>query len=186
MRKTILILSLGFLGALALTYGSATVARAEAAHRTRVTVSAAAGIATIDKTFTHEAGGIQFDLPDGWKSEEDGDLLTVSAPDHSIAIVFWVMEAKDFEVAAAALDEELGKQVKNVKFDGDVKEDKHNGMPHASVSGSGQIEGHDVVFSADLLMAKKPVIVLTFAKPGDLEKHADSYAKLVKSIKKLD
>jgi hypothetical protein len=112
-------------------------------------------------------------------------MLTVSAPDDSIAIVFWVTEAGDFEAAATALGEELAKMIKKLKFDGEPKEGKHNGMPHVSVSGSGQIEGADIAFSADLLMAKKPVIVLTFASPENFEKHGNSYLKLVQSIKKV-
>jgi hypothetical protein len=142
-------------------------------------------LAGADETFTHEAGGIQFNLPSGWKSEPDGELLTVSAPDDSITMVFWVTEAGDFEAATEALDTELAKQIKNLKFDGEPKEGKHNGMPHASVSGSGQVEGQDIAFSADLLMAKKPVIILTFASPENFEKHGSSYMKLVKSIKKV-
>jgi hypothetical protein len=141
--------------------------------------------AIVDETFKHEAGGIQFNLPAGWKATPDGELLTVSAPDDSITMIFWVTEADDFDAAADALDEELAKQIKSLKFDGEPKEDKHNGMPHVSVSGSGQVEGQGIAFSADLLMSKKPVIILTFASPENYEKHGNSYMKLVQSIKKL-
>ena len=137
------------------------------------------------KTYTHEAGGITFDLPDGWKAEPDGDQLTVSPEGGGIAVVFWVTEENDFDAATKALGTELGKQIKNLKFDGEPKDDTHNGMEHASVSGTGQIEGKDILFSADLLQAKKPVIVLTFGVAGNIEKHAAEYSKLVKSIKKV-
>ena len=94
-------------------------------------------------------------------------------------------EEDDFEAASEAVGEELGKTLKNIKFDADKKEDTHNGMPHASFSGSGQIEGREVLFSADLLQAKKPVIVLTFGVADQLQKHAGAYTQLVKSIKKV-
>lgn len=139
-----------------------------------------------DEPYTHQAGGITFNLPDGWKAEPDGDQLTVSSPDKSIAVVFWVTEEKDFDAATKALGEELGKQIKNLKFDGEAKEDTHNGMPHSYVSGSGQIEGQDILFRTDILMAKRPVIVLTFGSADNLQKHAEDYAKLVKSIKKVE
>jgi predicted Zn-dependent protease len=150
------------------------------AHSLPANTSAAA-----DKTYTHEEGGIQFDAPDGWKSEVDGDVLTLSAPDDSISIVFWVPEADTFDAALEALEEELTKMVKNIKLDGEAKTDTHNGMKHAGLTGSGQIEGADVLWSVDLLLGKKPVIALTFASPGNFEKQAEGYSNLVKSIKKI-
>lgn len=185
MRTTNLILTLGVSSALALMCGSMSAAPSNAHLYTHGAGAAVVISAAADETFTHEAGGIQFDLPSGWKSKPDGELLTVSAPDDSITMVFWVTEAGDFEAAADALDKELAKQIKNLKFDGEPKEGKHNEMPHASVTGSGQVEGQDIAFSADLLMAKKPVIILTFASPENFEKHGSSYMKLVKSIKKV-
>ena len=183
MRTTNLILTFGVSSALALTCGSMSAAPSNAhryTHGAEVVISAAA-----DETFTHKAGGIQFDLPDGWKSEPDGELLTISAPDDSITMVFWVTEAGDFNAATEALGEELAKQIKNLKFDGEPKSDTHNGMDHASVTGSGQVDGKDIVFSADILEAKKPLIVLTLGSLENLQKHAEDFSKLVKSIKKV-
>ena len=137
------------------------------------------------KTFTHEAGGITFTLPAGWKAEPDGAQITASPEAGGVSISFWVTEEDDFEAASEAVGTELGKMLKNIKFDGEPKEDTHNGMPHASFTGSGQIEGQDVLFSADLLQAKKPVIVLTFGVADQLQKHAPAYSQLVKSIKKV-
>lgn len=137
------------------------------------------------KTFTHEGAGITFDLPAGWTAEPDGDQLTVAPADESIALVFWVTEEDDFDAAAKALGAELAKQIKNLKFDGEPKADTHNGMAHAAVSGSGQIDGKDIAFSADILEAKQPLIVLTFGSVENLQKHAGDYSKLVKSIKKV-
>ncbi len=170
MRIVTLILCLGLLASPAFAHGMP----ADAA------VNAAA-----DKTYTHEEGGIQFDAPDGWKSEVDGEQITMSAPDDSISIVFWVPEADTFDEALDALEEELTKMVKNIKLDGEAKSDTHNGMKHAGLTGSGQVEGANVLWSVDLLMAKKPVIALTFASPGNFEKHAEAYSKLVKSLRKV-
>lgn len=181
MKISNLVLSLGAAGVLTFAAAAAPAASRGADGLTKGSAAAPQG----GKTFTHQAGGITFELPEGWESETEGDQLTVSAPDGSISAVFWVTEEDDFEEAAKALGEELAKQVKGLKFDGEPKEDTHNGMPHASVSGSGQIEGKDILFSADLLEAKKPVIVLTFGAAESLQKHAADYVKLVKSIKKI-
>lgn len=139
------------------------------------------------EVYTHEAGGVQFELPKGWKAEPDGEQITVSPADDSIGMVLWVASENTFEAAVEALGDELEKQIKNPKLDGDgePKEDTHNGMPHVSLSGSGTIEGRHALWSVDLLMAKKPVIVLTFAAPEEFKKHAADFAKLVDSIKKV-
>jgi hypothetical protein len=177
LRTPKLVLGLGLALALAAAVAG-PAAKTAAASR----ASAAAQDA---KTYTHEAGGITFDLPDGWKAEPDGDQLTVSPAAGGIGVTFWVTEEDDFDAASKALGEELGKQVKNLKFDGEPKSDTHNGMEHASVSGSGQINGKDILFSADLLQAKKPVIVLTFGAAEGIQKYGADYSKLVKSIKKV-
>lgn len=141
---------------------------------------------TEGKTFTHEEGGLSFTLPAGWKAEPDGTQITASPADGGISITFWVAEEDDFEAASEALGEELGKQIKNLKLDGEPKEGTHNGMQYAAVRGSGQIEGQDIVFSADLLAAKKPVIILSFGTAEGLQKYAGEYSQLVKSIRKVD
>jgi hypothetical protein len=137
------------------------------------------------KTFTHEEGGVTFTLPAGWKAEPNGAQITASPEEGGVSVAFWVTEEDEFDAAVDAVGKELDKLLDNVKLDGEPKEGTHNGMPHASLSGTGQIQGHDVLFSADILMAKKPVIVLSFGVADQLHKHADDYSKLVKSIKKV-
>jgi len=156
-----------------------------AASNARAAQKAGAAEQSEPKTFTHEAGGITFTVPAGWKAEPDGEQITVSPEEGGISIVLWVTKEDDFEDAAKALGEELGKQVKNLKFDGEPKEGTHNGMSYESVKGSGQIEGQDIIFSADLLAAKKPVIILSFGTAEGLQKHSGEYTELVKSIKKI-
>jgi predicted Zn-dependent protease len=178
-----LLLGLGV--AAALTLACAVPTPSDASAGTAGDAPAAAAAQGEVKTYTHEAGGITFDVPPGWKAEPDGAQLTVSPEDDSVGVVFWVTEEEDFEHAAKALGVELGKQVKNLKIDDEPKVNTHNGMQHAAVTGSGQVGGHDVLFSADLLQAKKPFIVLTFGSEESLKKHAAEYSQLVKSIKQV-
>jgi hypothetical protein len=168
-----------------LFFGAALAFSLAAAVPTASNVKAAPAAAQEGKTFTHEAGGITFTLPAGWKAEPEGEQITASPEEGGISIVLWVTEEDDFEDASKELGQELGKQVKNLKLDGEPKEGTHNGMSYASVKGSGQIEGQDIIFSADLLAAKKPVIILSFGTAEGLQKYADEYAELVKSIKKV-
>jgi hypothetical protein len=155
------------------------------AHEGDTATGHAAAQASAGETFTHQEGGIQFTAPEGWKAEVEGEQLTVSPPGGGIGMVFWVPEGDTFEAAVEALEEELGKTIKSPNFDGEPKEGTHNGMPYASLSGTGIIEGENVAFSVDLLMAKKPVIILTFASPENLKKHEADYWGIVKSIKKV-
>ncbi len=149
----------------------------------------AAGVAVVAaqdaKTFTHEGAGVTFDVPPGWTAEPDGEQLTVAPAGGGVSLVFWVPEEEDFDEATKALGEELAKQIEDIKFDGEPKADKHNGMDHAAVSGSGKVDGKEILFSADILEAKKMLIVLTFGSAEGIQKHAADYMKLVKSIKKV-
>lgn len=167
---------------LAAAFAVATVA--SAAKNTNGTNHAAA--AQDAQHYTHKDSGITFDVPAGWKAEPDGEQLTVSSPDDSVALVFWVPAESTFDAAVAALDEELAKTIQKMKADGEVKVDTHNGMRHAGQSGTGEIEGKNILWSVDMLQAKKPVIILTFAAPEQIEKHAGDYAKLIKSITKAE
>lgn len=151
----------------------------------RASSSPPSAAAQTAKTFRHEEGGVQFDLPEGWKAEPDGEMISVSSPDDAFNMFFLVTEGDTLKEAAEALDEELGKIVKDAKLTGEPKEDEHNDMPHFSQSGTGEIEGVKVDLSVDILLAKKPVLILTTAATGQYEKHAEAAARLINSIKRM-
>lgn len=182
MKKNSLLICLSLAAALALASLTLAAKNTSGARHNGYDNSAAAATAQDAKSYTHKDSGVTFELPAGWEAEPDGEQLTVSSADNSVALVFWVPAEGTFDEAVKALDEELEKTIKEMKADGDVKVDTHNGMRHAGQSGTGKVEGKDVLWSVDMLQAKKPVIILTFAAPGQIEKHAADYAKLVKSI----
>ncbi len=159
--------------------GTAKTSNADSANSTLAATSGEG------ETFTHKEGGLQFEVPKGWKAEPDGDQLTVSSPDNSINMVFWVPEEDTFAAATEAVMTELGKVVKNAKVVEPGKEDTHNGMSHYSVTGTGDIEGHNIFWSVDLLAAKKPVIILSMLVPEKFEQYAADAKQLIKSIKKV-
>lgn len=136
------------------------------------------------EVFTHSDAGLQFTLPKGWKATPDGTVITVGPADDSVQMVFWVPEQETFDAAVKELENELGKIIKNVKVNDKGKSDTHNGMPHYSEGGTGEVDGVTIEWSVDVLAAKKPVIILTFAAPQLFEKHADAFVKLIQSIKK--
>lgn len=137
-----------------------------------------------DNVYTHPAGGVQFEAPPTWKAEADGEVMTLTAADGSLSIVFWVPKEGTIEEALTALDGELGKIIKNIKPSGEPEKGTLNGMTTYNVEGTGEVNGASIEWSGHLIEAKKPVIALTFAAPGAYEKHEKDVDAFVKSIKK--
>jgi hypothetical protein len=135
--------------------------------------------------FTHKEGGIKFEVPNGWKATPDGDNMTVSSADGGLQVVFWVPAENSFDAAVKELDKEVSKTIKNVKTVGKPTQDTHNGMPHYGESGTGEVNGNTIAWSVDVLSAKKPVIILSFAAPNLYEKNSADYEKLINSIQKI-
>ena len=135
--------------------------------------------------FTHKEGGIQFKVPSGWKATPSGDNMTVASADGGLQVVFWVPVENNFEDAVKDLDKELSKTIKKTKTVGKPTTDTHNGMPHYGESGTGEVDGNTIAWSVDVLSARKPVIILSFAAPNLYEKNSADYQKLINSIKKI-
>ena len=149
-------------------------------------VGASNGSPTQDnRHFSHQEAGVQFDLPKGWKAKPDGEVITVSTADDSLQMVFWVPDDDTFDATVKDLDKELEKTIKNIKTTDKGTSDTHNGMPHFSTGGTGQVNGVTIEWSVDVLAAKKVVLILTFAAPGIAEKHADEAVLFISSIKKI-
>jgi hypothetical protein len=174
LKKLVISLCIALIGSALVTTNSLT---------TRAFVAAAA--AQAGKTFTHPDAGVQFQLPAGWKAKPDGEVITVSSADDALQVVFWVPDENSFEAAVKELDKELGKTIKNMKTEGKPSQDVLNGMPHYGETGTGDVNGATIVWSVDVLGAKKPLILLTFAAPNLFEKNADAYEKLLSSLKKI-
>jgi len=175
LKKLILILCLALAAMLLL------LAPVSAMHTGTSTVSPTQE----DRVYSHKEAGVQFELPKGWKAKPDGEVITVSTADDSLQMVFWVPDENTFDAAVKDVDKEIGKTIKNVKITDKGSSDTHNGMPHFSTGGTGDVDGTTIEWSVDVLSAKKVVIILTFAAPGIAEKHADEAAQFINSIKKI-
>jgi hypothetical protein len=138
-----------------------------------------------NRLFSHKEAGVQFELPKGWKAKPDGEVITVSTADDSLQMVFWVPDEDTFDAAVKDLDKELAKTIKNIKTTDKGTSDTHNGMPHFSEGGTGEVNGVTIEWSVDVLAARKAVVILTFAAPGVAEKHAEEALKFITSIKKI-
>ncbi len=193
MKKLNLILALMLGAALALACSgggdkpttSTNTATDKKAQPAKTETTKSSDSAQDSNVFTHKEGGIQFEVPSGWKATPSGDNMTVSSADGGLQVVFWVPVENSFEDAVKDLDKELSKTIKNTKTIGKPTQDTHNGMPHYGESGTGEVDGNTIAWSVDVLSAKKPVIILSFAAPNLYEKNSADYDKLIKSIKKI-
>ena len=167
-------------------FGVALLCSALAGGAPARTARLGASLTQDNETYTHKEAGVQFQLPKDWKAKPDGEVITVSSPDDALQVVFWVPDEETFDATVKDIDKELSKTIKNIKTTGKPTQDTHSGMAHYGVTGTGEVDGAAIVWSVDVLAAHKPLILLTFAAPNLFEKHAEEYAKLVGSIKKID
>jgi predicted Zn-dependent protease len=172
-----LTMSLGLALAMLMPFGAVSA---------KSTITSTVPLTQEGRSFSHKAAGVQFEVPKGWKAKPDGEVVTVSTEDDSLQMVFWVPEEDTFDAAVKAMDKELSKTIQNVKTTDKGTADRHNGMPHFSQSGTGEVNGTTIEWSVDVLAAKRVVIILTFAAPGIAEKHAEEAAKFIGSIRKIE
>ena len=153
---------------------------------TTPTNSSASSSSTDGEVFTHQEGGIQFTAPASWKSKKDEDALTIATSDDTLSVVFWVPKGDDFNQAVEDLGKQLESVIKNPKVTSPGQEAMHNGMKAYTASGTGEVEGEQIVWEVDILQAKKPVFVVSFAAPTQFTKHEGEYKQLLNSIKKVN
>jgi hypothetical protein len=129
------------------------------------------------------SAGLQYELPKGWKAEnqENGNVFLTF--EDGAANVTFVLE-ENYPGVVEGMKGGLKEKLTDMKFDGAAREDTHNGMKHISESGTGMMGGVKVTWSIDVLKATKHVTVLTFGVEEVLQKHSDEYEKFINSLKK--
>lgn len=138
------------------------------------------------EVFTHQEGGIQFTAPANWQSKKEEETMTLLAPHNALSVVFWVPKGDDFNKAVEDLDKQLASVIKNSKVTSPGQETTHNGMDAYTASGTGEVDNEQIVWEVDILKAKKPVFVVSFAAPAQFTQHADEYKQLLASIKRVN
>jgi predicted Zn-dependent protease len=138
------------------------------------------------EVFTHQEGGIQFTAPANWQAKKEEETMTLFAPHNALSVVFWVPKGDDFNKAVEDLDKQLASVIKNSKVTSPGQETTHNGMDAYTASGTGEVDNEQIVWEVDILKAKKPVFVVSFAAPAQFTQHADEYKQLLASIKRVN
>lgn len=197
MRKLSTLLSLCFAVSLSVACGGMTgtapansnaakPANSNAAPAANTNTSASTAPASADgELFRHEEGGLSFVVPKGWKFEPDGDQGIITSPDEALAVFVMVSDEGSLEAAVKAIDDEISKNIQDIKITNEARQQDVNGMPGMSIGGTGTTDGEAVEWSVDIVQAKKPVIFMSVANEAGNKAHAADFAKFASSIKKL-
>ena len=137
------------------------------------------------EVFTHENGGIQFEVPATWKSKADGDVMEITSTDDSLYVMIWVPQDQSVDAALESIGTEVDNYLANVNIAGEPTTGTLSGMNIHSLDGTGTYQGQPVDFSLELIEAKKPVIVLTITDKGAMAKHQADFTKFAQSIKRI-
>ena len=135
------------------------------------------------ETFTHPDAGVQFTLPAGWKTQGEGEKIIATSEHEAISVVFWVPRGDDFDKATDELMQQLANVIKNPEITSPGKESTHNGMRAYTAAGRGEVNGQTVLWEVDVLQAKKPFFVVTFASPDMFRMHQADYQALLGSLR---
>ena len=79
-------------------------------------------------TITHKEAQVEIAVPDGWKSAQEDDMMSLTAPDDSIVVVFLVMPGETSDKTLEGIEKHLEKSTGKIAWDEKPKEDKVNGM----------------------------------------------------------
>lgn len=134
-------------------------------------------------TVSHAEANVQFFVPDTWSQEQDGATLTISAPDNSMSLIFWVVDVEELEDVGAAIDEALAEIMTEVDH-GEVEETQVNGFQAFYVDGTGLLEGHSAEWQAAVLLADKPLVMLALGLEGTFERFDGDLQRLLKSLRR--
>ncbi len=148
------------------------------------------------ETLVHGEAGLQFDIPDGWTHEQDGDFLVGSSKDKDI--VMWFMVGKEAEAGEflKAMGTELDKILEDAKPDGkEPKVDQANGLTFVYVEGTGKLKAEKFAPAGkkasdqvqwDLTLVTGGKKLMAIVSIGKLDVNEAMLTKLWNSIKKKE
>lgn len=140
-----------------------------------------------DEPFVNEAAGVQFNLPDGWHAQPDGEVVTVSNGDNSFHAIFAAVPPEAVEHVAEAIDSETDKFLDDIKVVDAAHKVTFNGLPAFQARGTGTVKGTDgqVFWTVNIILSKQPVFFLTYAVRGAAEHDVEAVGHFVNSIRPL-
>jgi hypothetical protein len=138
------------------------------------------------ETKTHPSAKVSIDVPSGWKMSSKGDVMTVTDPTQEVGFILLVSDGNDLQKAIAALDAEVGKVAKDIRWASkEPSPTKLNGMDALENEGSAVIEGKPAAIAVVLVKtpANKYLLVLGAVDAAKKAAHDAELEHFVTSIK---
>jgi len=144
-------------------------------------------IPALAETLTHRVARVTIDVPKGWHSSTDGDVLKLADKDEDVATAFMVIDSGAIGQAAKRAGKELERRIKQIKV---TKEEKItvNGMPGAVVEGDGRLEGTDIdwaVLVLDTPNDDKDLLMIAIGEDAKLARHKGEVRYVIEHIQPL-
>lgn len=128
--------------------------------------------------------GVKYTIPGDWKKEPEGNL---SADNGNIAVFFIVPEQGQTEEVLKNLMVNLEKNLTDVKMEGEAAEHEIGGIKSYSATGTGKTkEGQEMDWAVEIMMVKKPLILLELSAKGSYEKNQASFDGFEQSFTALE
>ncbi len=100
-----------------------------------------------------ELNGIGFNFPSKWKWEKEAEMVTVTSPDESIALMVIQTSTTDINEAAAAARKGFAAGLKDIDLPDAFTESQRNGLTIQSIDGTAVTQDNDTpVFISSLLI----------------------------------
>jgi hypothetical protein len=135
---------------------------------------------------SYAKANVKFEVPKGWKTTTEGEVLVTTAPHDKVAIEFVAIPdvSKEAKVAEA-VKRELLKLVPDAHNSGAAKPATQGGLTGLVVFGSGTHKGRAVEYIAFVLGDGKGhgVIGLAVAAKGQFATHKDKVVEVLNSVK---
>jgi len=134
---------------------------------------------------THPDANVQFYVPDSWSQDHEGEMLFLMSEDETLTMIFWVVESGEVEVALTALETEFKKIMTDFTYNQEDPETTTlNGYQLFYMDGTGKLEGLPAEWEAAVLMADKPLLIMSVALDNAFNRHRADLNKLLGSMRK--
>jgi hypothetical protein len=135
--------------------------------------------------FQFSAAKVEITSPEGWKSSQEGDVVTIGAPDDSISVVFMVLPEGLEDKAIEEIEKNLEKAIGKVAWKEKPTHEEVNGMPSEIWEGTAK-EGKMVVEAMYTnTPADKSLGVYWFSTPEADKKYEKEIETIVKGLKPM-
>lgn len=142
-------------------------------------------VASKNNVVVIKEAGIQYEIPQGWRTEPQQEALQVTSPDGGVSVIIGLAANDNTEGMILGLKEYLKKDYSNFKVSSELQKEEINGLRALIENGSGETKEGRMEWNIVVLIGgKRPVIVFTVAEKNAFKNSQEDYAKLVQSLKK--